>query len=118
MEFTYDGGGVGQGGTVTLFCDGNAVGSGRVERTAGVPVLRDETCDVGDKYGSPMTTYYTQTKTPGDIEWVKINLRLDDHNHLIKPEDPINLAIGIQSVWPNTRGRCPHRARRARRPPR
>ena len=96
MEFTYDGGGVGQGGTVTLYCDGNAVGSGRIERTEAFLFSADETCDVGDEFGSPVTTDYTQTKFTGDIEWVEINLGLDDHNHLIKPEDRINLAMGIQ----------------------
>jgi hypothetical protein len=33
MEFAYDGGGLAKGGTVTLYIDGNAVSSGRVERT-------------------------------------------------------------------------------------
>jgi hypothetical protein len=33
MESAYDGGGVAKGGTVTLYIDGSAVGSGRVERT-------------------------------------------------------------------------------------
>ena len=96
MEFTYDGGGVGKGGTVTLYIDGNAVGSGRIERTEAFLFSADETCDVGDEFGSPVTTDYTQTKFTGDVEWVEINLGLDDHNHLIKPEDRINLAMGIQ----------------------
>ena len=33
MEFAYDGGGLGKGGTVTLYVDGDKVGEGRVERT-------------------------------------------------------------------------------------
>ena len=33
MEFAYDGGGRGKGGTVTLYCDGKEVGKGRVEQT-------------------------------------------------------------------------------------
>jgi len=33
MEFAYDGGGLGKGGTTTLFVDGDQVGSTRVERT-------------------------------------------------------------------------------------
>ena len=37
MEFTYDGGGLGKGGDVTLFVDGDPVGEGRVEAT--VPML-------------------------------------------------------------------------------
>ena len=33
MEFKYDGGGLAKGGDVTLYYDGKAVGSGRVEQT-------------------------------------------------------------------------------------
>ena len=40
MEFTYDGGGLGKGGNVTLYLDGNAVGEGRVEADGADAVLR------------------------------------------------------------------------------
>jgi len=96
MEFTYDGGGVGKGGDVTLYLDGEAIGSGRVEQTEAFLFSADETCDVGDEYGSPVTTDYSRTKFTGTVEWVEIDLGLDDHNHLIKPEDRVNLAMGIQ----------------------
>jgi hypothetical protein len=96
MEFAYDGGGVGKGGTVTLYIDGNPVGDGRVERTEAFLFSADETCDVGNEYGSPVTTDYTQRRFSGDVEWVEIDLGLDDHNHMIKPEDRLNLAMGIQ----------------------
>jgi Sulfatase len=33
MEFAYDGGGVGKGGTATLYVDGKKVGEGRIEKT-------------------------------------------------------------------------------------
>ncbi len=39
MEFAYDGGGLGKGGTVTLYVDGDQAGSGRVERTHALRVL-------------------------------------------------------------------------------
>ena len=39
---------------VTLYIDGNAVGSGRVEQTAPMVFSADETSDVGLKRGSPM----------------------------------------------------------------
>ena len=39
MEFAYDGGGLGKGGDVTLYCDGKAVGKGRVDQTQGVHLL-------------------------------------------------------------------------------
>jgi hypothetical protein len=34
MEFAYDGGGLGKGGTATLYIDGQKAGEGRVEITA------------------------------------------------------------------------------------
>jgi arylsulfatase len=96
MEFAYDGGGVGKGGDVTLYLDGEAVGIGRVEQTEAFLFSADETCDVGDEFGSPVTTDYDRTRFTGTVNWVEIDLGLDDHNHLIKPEDRVNLAMGIQ----------------------
>jgi arylsulfatase len=96
MEFAYDGGGVGKGGTATLYIDGVAVGEGRIEQTEAFLFSADETCDVGDEFGSPVTTDYGQKKFSGEVEWVEIELGLDDHNHMIKPEDRISLAMGIQ----------------------
>ena len=55
VEFAYDGGGLAKGGTVTLYIDGNAVGSGRVEATLPMISSLDETSDVGLKRGSPIT---------------------------------------------------------------
>jgi arylsulfatase len=96
MEFTYDGGGVGKGGTATLYIDGVAVGDGRIEQTEAFLFSADETCDVGDEFGSPVTTDYSQKTFSGEVEWVELELGLDDHNHLIRPEDRISLAMGIQ----------------------
>jgi arylsulfatase A-like enzyme len=96
MEFAYDGGGIGKGGDVTLYLDGEAVGSGRVEQTEAFLFSADETCDVGDEFGSPVTTDYDRTRFTGTVNWVEIDLGLDDHNHLIRPEDRVNLAMGIQ----------------------
>jgi hypothetical protein len=47
MEFAYDGGGIGKGGTVTLLVDGEEVGEGRVERTHRFLFSMDETADIG-----------------------------------------------------------------------
>lgn len=55
MEFAYDRGGLAKGGTVTLYIDGTAVGSGRVERTLPMAFSADETSDVGLKRGSSIT---------------------------------------------------------------
>jgi arylsulfatase len=96
MEFAYDGGGIGKGGTVTFYVDGVECGSGHVEQTEAFLFSADETCDVGNEFGSPVTTDYGQRKFSGEVEWVELELGLDDHNHLIRPEDRVNLAMGLQ----------------------
>ncbi len=96
MEFTYDGGGVGKGGLATLYIDGVDVGDGRIEQTEAFLFSADETCDVGDEFGSPVTDDYSVKKFTGEVDWVELELGLDDHNHMIKPEDRIRVAMGIQ----------------------
>ena len=96
MEFAYDGDGIGKGGTVTLYLDGQPVGDGRVEQTEPFVFSADETCDVGNEYGSPVTTDYGQPKFNGKVHWVELQTGLDDHSHLIKPEAHVHLALAIQ----------------------
>ena len=47
LDFTYDGGGMGKGGTATLYVDGQQVAQGRVEKTIPAVFSADETTDVG-----------------------------------------------------------------------
>ena len=47
LEFAYDGGGTGKGGTATLYVNGEKVSEGRVERTTPAVFSGDETADVG-----------------------------------------------------------------------
>jgi arylsulfatase len=96
MEFAYDGGGIGKGGTSTLYIDGVAVGDGRIDQTEAFLFSADETCDVGGEFGSPVTTDYGRRKFTGEVKWVELELGLDDHNHLIEPEDRVNLAMAFQ----------------------
>jgi arylsulfatase A-like enzyme len=57
MEFTYDGGSLAKGGSVSLYVDGKKDGEGRVEMT--VPMLfGTDTCDVGRDAGSPVSPDY------------------------------------------------------------
>ena len=58
MEFAYDGGGLGKGGTVTLYVDGTKAGEGRVEGTVPMAYSADETCDVGSDTASPVSDDY------------------------------------------------------------
>jgi arylsulfatase len=96
FEFEYDGGGLAKGGEVTLFIDGKAAGSGRLERTQPFPFSGDEAFDLGNEFGSLVTTDYGDTKFNGTVYWAEIELGLDDHDHLITPDDRLRVAMAIQ----------------------
>ena len=99
MEFGYDGGGLARGGTVTLYVDGKKTGEGRVEHTEPMVFSADETCDVGDDFGSPVTyDYPADKKFSGEVNWVEIDVDKDAVNldHLITPEQRLNLAMAQQ----------------------
>jgi len=98
MEFAYDGGGLAKGGDVTLYHDGEAVGTGRVEATQAMIFSADETTDIGYESGTAVSPDYT-TKTSrftGKIHWVQIDLGDDDHDHFIDPEEHLRIAMARQ----------------------
>ena len=98
MEFAYDGGGLAKGGDVTLYHDGEAVGTGRVEATQAMVFSADETTDIGYESGTAVSPDYT-TKTSrftGKIHWVQIDLGDDDHDHFIDPEEHLRIAMARQ----------------------
>ena len=98
MEFAYDGGGLAKGGDVTLYYDGQPAGEGRVEMTQPMAFSADEACDVGADTGSPASPDYgaSGNKFTGEIKWVQIDIGDDGHDHLIRPEDRINIAMAKQ----------------------
>jgi hypothetical protein len=95
MEFAYDGGGLAKGGTVTLYYDGDAVGNGRVDVTQPMAFSADEACDVGRDTGSPCSPDYGPIGNAfsGQIAWVQLDIGADSHDHLIKPEDRVHIAM-------------------------
>jgi arylsulfatase len=60
MNFDYDGGGAGKGGTATLLVNGQKVTSGRIERTQGMIFSADEGAGVGVDDATPVTTDYKE----------------------------------------------------------
>jgi arylsulfatase A-like enzyme len=100
MEFNYDGGGLGKGGTVSLYVDGDKTGEGRVEGTVPMIFSGDETCDVGSDTASPVTDDYTSegSRFTGTIEWVQIDIdeAAEDLDHLISPEERLKIAMARQ----------------------
>ena len=98
MEFAYDGGGLGKGGDVTLFYDGKAVGTGRVEATQAMIFSADETTDIGYESGTVVSADYTveSSRFTGTINWVQLDLGTDDHDHFIDPEERFRIAMARQ----------------------
>jgi len=75
VEFKYDGGGVGKGGTASLFVNDKKVGEGRVEKTVPGRFSADETFDIGRDTGSPVSADYASPNPfTGKLKQVNINL--------------------------------------------
>lgn len=98
MEFAYDGGGLAKGGAVTMYYDGDVVGSGRVGATQAMIFSADETTDIGHETGTTVTSDYTPatSRFTGKIHWVQIDLGDDDHDHFIDPEERLRIAMARQ----------------------
>ena len=98
MEFAYDGGGLGKGGGVTLYYDGQAVGNGRVEATQPMVFSADETTDIGYESGTTVTPDYTahSSRFTGKIHWVQLDLGTDDNDHFIDPDERFRIAMARQ----------------------
>ena len=98
MEFAYDGGGLAKGGDVTLFYDGESVGSGRVAATQAMVFSADETTDIGYESGTPVASDYTThtSRFTGKLNWVQIDLGVDDHDHFIDPDERFRIAMAQQ----------------------
>jgi arylsulfatase len=98
MEFAYAGGGLAKGGNVTLYLDGQEIGEGIVGATEPMAFSADETCDVGNETGSPVSPDYSSetSKFNGTINWIQLDQGADNNDHLISPEERLNLAMARQ----------------------
>jgi arylsulfatase A-like enzyme len=100
MEFDYDGGGLGKGGTVSLFIDGEGVGEGRIDASVPMVFSADETADVGCDNSSPVSDDYTQQTSAftGTVAWVQLDIdeSADDLDHLITAEERLKIAMTKQ----------------------
>ena len=100
MEFAYDGGGLGKGGTVSLYIDGEKSGEGRVERTQPIIFSLDDKTDVGSDRLTPVSDDYEAPDSAfnGQIKWIQLDLGADaeDADHLITPEERYTVALALQ----------------------
>ena len=78
LDFKYDGGGMGKGGTLTLLANGKRIGQGRVEKTAGAKYSLYEGQDIGEDSGSPVDFSYTPPfRFSGKLERVTVELKAE-----------------------------------------
>ena len=76
VDFLYDGGGIGKGGTITMTVNGKKAAEGRLERTVPIQLTLGEGLDVGMDIGSPVDfTYEMPFAFTGKIERVEIELK-------------------------------------------
>jgi arylsulfatase A-like enzyme len=75
-EFKYDGGGMGKGGTLTLYVNDKKVGESRLEQTQGITLGLGGALDIGEDSGSAVDEAYTPPfKFAGKIEQVTVDLK-------------------------------------------
>jgi arylsulfatase len=98
MDFAYDGGGLGKGGTVTLDLDGTKIGDGRVDATIPLIFSGDETTDLGKDAASAVSDDYAPETSAfsGTVNWVQIDIEDDSQDHLITPQDRFRTAMTRQ----------------------
>jgi hypothetical protein len=78
--------------------DGDKDGEARVDMTGPMIFSADETCDVGQEGGSPVSPDYgpSGNEFSGKVHWVQIDLEKDDHDHLISADERFKIAMARQ----------------------
>jgi arylsulfatase A-like enzyme len=96
MDFAYDGGGLGKGGTVTLSIDGRAVGTGRIGATVPMLFSLDETADIGRDTASPVSDDYDGpgSEFQGSITYVRLDV--GEALNEVPAEDRLRIAFARQ----------------------
>ena len=97
MSFDYDGGGIGKGGKVTMTADDKTIAEGRIENTIPFRISLDETLDIGEDTGTPVSKDYTVPfHFTGKLN--RVLVRLGDSKLTAEDEEQIRrakAAIGI-----------------------
>jgi len=100
MEFAYAGGGLGKGGTASLFIDGKKVGEGKVAATAPMVFSADDGCDVGCDTGAPVSPDYgpQDNEFNGVVRGVQLAVdeAADSAKHRVSPEEAMRVAMARQ----------------------
>ena len=102
MNFDYDGGGVGKGGTASLLVNGENVASGRIERTQMAIFSADETAGVGMDDATPVTTDYKERDNAFTGKILKVTLDVKPVGTAVKAEaDAVAKEAGVKKAVAN-----------------
>jgi hypothetical protein len=100
MEFAYAGGGLGKGGTVTLYTDGKKVGEGNIPMTLAMVYSADDGCDVGVDSGAPVSPDYGPRGNAfnGRVKGVQLAIAdvAEEGAHMVSPEEAVRIAMARQ----------------------
>ena len=100
MEFAYAGGGLGKGGTASLYVDGKKVSEGNIGATEPIIFSADDGCDVGVDTGAPVSPDYGSrgNEFSGRIKGVQLAIAEDAESldHLVSPEEALRIAMARQ----------------------
>jgi arylsulfatase A-like enzyme len=100
VEFKYDGGGLGKGGTASLFVDGKKDGEVKIPATAAMVFSADDGLDVGEDTGAPVSPDYGPTGNAftGRVRGVQLAIAeaAEEVDHLVSPEQAIHIAMSRQ----------------------
>jgi arylsulfatase len=100
MEFSYDGGGLGKGGTATLYVDGKKAGAVKIAATAAMVFSADDGLDVGEDTGAPVSPDYGPhgNRFTGTIRGVQLAIATDAETsgHRVDPQEALRLALARQ----------------------
>lgn len=77
VDFSYDGGGPGRGGMLTMFVDGRQVDQKRIEQSVGGRFSADETWDIGKDTGTPLDfdTYDVPFAFNGELKRLAVDFK-------------------------------------------
>jgi len=98
MEFAYAGGGLGKGGKVTLYTDGEKVGEGDIPATLAMVFSADDGLDVGEDSGAPVSSDYGSRDNGfnGTVKGALLSIADDEGEHVVDPAHAIHVALTRQ----------------------
>ncbi len=97
MEFAYAGGGLGKGGTATLYIDGAKVGEAPIKATLAMVFSADDGCDVGEDSGAAISPDYPPGKNGFNGKVKGVLLSIDESTaHEVDPAEAVRLALARQ----------------------